>query len=246
MVVIGSARSAYNSPAAGDQSGKECSTQNFYKKNPYWLGFTLKKAELLPKLAQAMKDACANNHFGYSQYYRLNGRQAYVKYGSIKAVAVDCTVDCSSLVNLCLYSIGINLPNFNTASQPKVFRESGLFTEKKVYSEADCVLGMILVTPTQGHTVIVVECENEQTGIKIPTEKPILRNGSKGVRVKELQTVLNNSMNSGLAVDGIFGPLTEAALKNFQSTFSEKFYKIEIDGEYGPETRQAFVKFYSK
>ena len=216
MVIIGSARSAYNSPAAGDQSGRECSTQNFYKKNPYWLGFTLKQTDLLPKLAQAMKDACANNHFGYSQYYRLNGRQAYVKYGSIKAVAVDCTVDCSSLVNLCLYSIGINLPNFNTASQPKVFR------------------------------VIVVECENEQTGIKIPTEKPILRNGSKGVRVKELQTVLNNSINSGLAVDGIFGPLTEAALKNFQSTFSEKFYKIEIDGEYGPETRQAFVKFYSK
>lgn len=41
--------------------------------------------------------------------------------------------------------------------------------------------------------------------------KPILKVGSKGDSVKELQKVL------GVAVDGSFGPLTEKALKEFQS-----------------------------
>lgn len=157
--MVGSARSSYNSPKAGDQSGKEVSQQLFYKHSPYWLGFTLKDTSLLPKLAQSMVDACNNNAIGYSQPYREEGRRAYVKVGSISKMDL-CTVDCSSLVNLCLYSIGINLPNFNTASEPQVLRNSGLFTEKKVYSENDCVLGMILVTPSKGHTLIVTQSDN--------------------------------------------------------------------------------------
>lgn len=157
--IVGSARSSYNSPQAGDQSGKEVSQQSFYKHKPYWLGFLLKDKNLRPKLAQSMVDACNNNNIGYSQPYREQGRRAYVKVGSISKMGL-CTVDCSSLVNLCLYSIGINLPNFNTASEPQVLRNSGLFTEKKVYNEKDCELGMILVTPSKGHTLIVTQSDN--------------------------------------------------------------------------------------
>ena len=157
-VILGSARSTYNSPKLGDQSGKEVSTQGFYlPKEGYWLGFEPKDKNLANKLAQNMQDACDNNYFGYSQPYRLTGRQAVVRYGSIKGVKELCAVDCSSLVNLCLYCSGHNVANFNTASEPKVLRNTGLFTEKRITKESQCTTGMILCTPTKGHTMIVVK-----------------------------------------------------------------------------------------
>lgn len=156
-VVLGSARSSFNSPQMGDQSGKEVSTQAFYTPEAgYWLGFELKDSSKRLDLAQKMIDACNNNNFGYSQGYRENGMAQYNRYGSIKAVATPTAVDCSSLVRLCLYAIGIKLGNFNTASEPNVLRRSGLFIEKIVRRAEDCSTGMILVTPQKGHTMIVV------------------------------------------------------------------------------------------
>lgn len=46
---------------------------------------------------------------------------------------------------------------------------------------------------------------------------PVLRRGSKGAYVKEMQTLLNySSCGANLTVDGIFGRLSELALINFQ------------------------------
>lgn len=165
MVIFGSARSDFGSPQKGDQSGKEVSTQNFYLPScGYWLGFKAKNNLLGVKIARQMLDACGNNNIGYSQPYRLTARQAYCRYGSIKGIKELCTCDCSSLVNLCCLAAGISLPNFNTASEPQVLRSSGLFDEVKVTKPEHCTTGMILVTPTKGHTVIVV------TGLETKTE----------------------------------------------------------------------------
>lgn len=62
---------------------------------------------------------------------------------------------------------------------------------------------------------------------------PTLRRGSKGAYVKELQTLLNySSMDSiNLAVDGIFGPLTEIAVISYQ-----KLHGLKGDGIVGPLT----------
>lgn len=58
-----------------------------------------------------------------------------------------------------------------------------------------------------------------------------LKNGSKGDEVKTLQEALNKFMPYGLATDGIFGVLTEAAVKDFQ------YHKgLDIDGIVGPKT----------
>jgi N-acetylmuramoyl-L-alanine amidase len=53
----------------------------------------------------------------------------------------------------------------------------------------------------------------------------ILRKGSRGSRVRELQKVL------GLNPDGIFGPATEAAVRKFQQE-----NKLKVDGLVGPKT----------
>lgn len=64
----------------------------------------------------------------------------------------------------------------------------------------------------------------------LPTVRATLRKGSKGEAVKELQTALNKA-GASLVVDGSFGPVTEAALKAYQTA-----QNIEADGVCGPIT----------
>lgn len=61
-----------------------------------------------------------------------------------------------------------------------------------------------------------------------------LQNGSSGALVQALQSDLNYDDNAGLAVDGGFGPLTEAAVKTFQSK-----HGLSADGVVGPHTWHA-------
>lgn len=60
-----------------------------------------------------------------------------------------------------------------------------------------------------------------------------LRWGSRGSSVKELQTALN-SHGANLAVDGVFGKRTHAAVKDYQSSKG-----LQVDGVVGPKTRAA-------
>ena len=60
--------------------------------------------------------------------------------------------------------------------------------------------------------------------------RPVLRQGSRGVEVIELQRLLNNR-GERLATDGIFGPLTNAAVRRFQTA-----QRIGVDGIVGPIT----------
>jgi peptidoglycan hydrolase-like protein with peptidoglycan-binding domain len=44
----------------------------------------------------------------------------------------------------------------------------------------------------------------------------LMRVGVRGENVRQVQSCLNQVINAGLATDGIFGPLTEAAVINYQ------------------------------
>lgn len=66
---------------------------------------------------------------------------------------------------------------------------------------------------------------------------PTLRKGSRGGYVKELQTLLNYGYGAHLAVDGIFGSLTEIAVISFQ-----KMRGLHGDGIVGPKTWAALRK----
>ncbi|MEJ6542713.1 NlpC/P60 family protein [Brachybacterium paraconglomeratum] len=60
-----------------------------------------------------------------------------------------------------------------------------------------------------------------------------LRWGSRGGAVQELQSALNGN-GAGLAVDGVFGKRTHAAVKDYQSSKG-----LLVDGVVGPNTRAA-------
>lgn len=60
---------------------------------------------------------------------------------------------------------------------------------------------------------------------------PMLRNGSHGPAVMELQRKLVGVTGATIAVDGAFGPKTEQAVRNFQA-----FFKLGNDGIVGPKT----------
>jgi hypothetical protein len=64
-------------------------------------------------------------------------------------------------------------------------------------------------------------------------ERPTVRRGARGDAVRELQGILNRKVPdvAHLAVDGIFGPLTEKAVLEFQ-----RREHIGVDGIVGPIT----------
>lgn len=61
----------------------------------------------------------------------------------------------------------------------------------------------------------------------------MLRNGSRGPEVEQLQRDLGMSQ-----VDGIFGPATERAVRTFQQNSG-----IQVDGIVGPETRARIAQY---
>lgn len=76
-----------------------------------------------------------------------------------------------------------------------------------------------------------INYENVEPSKKPKLATPILRQGNKGMNVQNLQQDLNYTINAGLVEDGVFGPLTYKALRNFQSK-----NKIAVDGIYGPQS----------
>lgn len=70
-----------------------------------------------------------------------------------------------------------------------------------------------------------------------PPADPVLKAGSKGQAVKDLQSRLNALIHAGLTVDGDFGPATEGAVKLFQRDRG-----LTPDGIVGPKTKAELAK----
>ena len=73
-----------------------------------------------------------------------------------------------------------------------------------------------------------------------------VRRGSTGDAVRGVQEEfqfrnLSGDPNQGLAVDGRFGPLTEAAVRGFQQALHTDIPTVVVDGIVGPVTWQALV-----
>lgn len=164
-VIIGSARIDENGKAtggkAGDQTGKEISTQNWYKHSKGWRVFRAKDPAAAEKIAVAMQAACDNQNIGYDQNER-NDLYTASKLVGFNPAAVKSKVetDCSALVRVCCAYAGIMLPNFYTGDQPKTMLDSGKFDEltgSKYQNSSDYLKrGDVLVTKTKGHTVVVL------------------------------------------------------------------------------------------
>ena len=164
-VKIGSARIDENGKAhggkAGDQTGKEVSTQNWYKHTKGWVVLRPKSNVIADLIASDMEYACKNPNIGYDQYERNTLYNVAEKVGfNCSLVDKKCETDCSALVRVCCAYAGIRVSSFRTTNEVKILMATGYFEEltESKYTDSSNYLkrGDILVTKTQGHTVVVL------------------------------------------------------------------------------------------
>lgn len=176
-VIIGSARIDENGNAhggkAGDQTGKEVSTQAWYKHTKGWVLLRPKNSAQAEKIATCMEAACKNDNIGYDQYQRLT------LYNVAKEVGFNCAkvtekveTDCSALVRVCCAFAGITAANFRTSNEVSALMATGRFdkyTDSAYTTKSDRLKrGDILVTKTKGHTVVVLS-NGANAGQSAPT-----------------------------------------------------------------------------
>lgn len=244
-VLIGSARIDENGKAhggkAGDQTGKEVSTQNWYKHEKGWRVLRAKDAGAAAKIAAAMRAACSNSKIGYDQYQRNTLYDAAKPVGFDPAkVTKSVETDCSALVRVCCAYAGIMLGDFTTGNQASVMLASGKFEEltgSKYTAKSDYLrAGDVLVTKSKGHTVVVLT-DGPASGAHDLGSR-ILKNGMSGSDVQDLQKALIKlHYDCGPdGADGEYGPKTEDAVEQFQ-----RDHGLTADGDYGPNTHSALM-----
>lgn len=104
-----------------------------------------------------------------------------------------------------------------------------------------CVLGVsasILLAGCQQSTSkpVVSDLKLQESStvsaLRVCYKDRTIRRGSRGATVRKLQRMLNESMGTRiLAVDGIFGPKTDAFVREFQYGLN-----LKVDGIVGPQT----------
>lgn len=253
-VRVGSARidergKAYNGKA-GDQTGRELSTQRWYLHKKGWRVFRAKDRAAALRIAADMEAACGNSHIGYDQWQRntLYKVAEPLDFDCAK-VKTNCETDCSALVRVCCAYAGImGLPSdFRTGNMPANLLKTGAFVELRgaKYTEQSAYLGKgdILVTKTHGHTVVVLDDGAKYEGTVEAREyalgERLLKHGAEGADVKLLQEYLKQ-LDYDLGrwgTDGEFGDATELAVKAFQ-----RDHKLSVDGQYGPKSHAAMLE----
>lgn len=253
-VRIGSARidergKAYGGKA-GDQTGRELSTQKWYLHKKGWRVFRAKDRAAALRIAADMEAACKNSHIGYDQWQRNTLYKVAEPLGfDCGKVKTDCETDCSALVRVCCAYAGImGLPSdFRTGNMPANLMKTGAFVELRgaKYTDQSAYLGKgdILVTKTHGHTVVVLDDGAKYEGTVEAKEyalgERLLKHGAEGADVKQLQLYLIQlGYDLGRwGADGEFGDATELAVKAFQ-----RDHELGVDGQYGPKSHAAMLE----
>ncbi len=259
-VKIGSARineyGTVSGGKAGDQTGGEVATQNWYLHSKGWYVAHFSEAAVREKIAKDMEYACANNNIGYCQDHRETARETAAAYNfDLSKVGKKVEVDCSKLVQICLNYAGISAGDFTTGnfiSAVAPYVKKGVCTVYK--DDAHCkssvflVRGDILVTRTKGHIVVVLS--NGAKAISQASSTGSAPKPASGVNtiVRDGQIHANNFSNAGIDADGIRGPKTKVAgVKVLQQALNSDYRAgLEVDGIWGNKSEKALGKHYVK
>ena len=210
-LIVGSARSDENGRisggTAGDQTGKEVSTQPYYMHSKGWYVLRPKTVQLANGLASAMSDACANDNIGYDQSNRYGVIKMVKKYGNMKAIAEKTEADCSSLVRGCCIQNGFDPGDFATSGEAAKLEASGRFEKRQSVGSGTVLYdGDLLVTKTSGHTVIVVS-GNSRSATRGQGVAPIISKTAKSSAQKKsvavagtYKTTCNCNMRHGAGI----------------------------------------------
>ncbi len=199
--------------AAGDQSGKEVCTREYYSKG--WnVCIRPKSTTTAAQMVKACREGTANNFIGYDQNQRNTAHIQAKKVGyAIRNIKTKCETDCSAFMTLCAIASGVkeleytgNAPTTSTMRQ--AFSKTGKFeilTDKK-YLESDTYLkaGDILVKEGS-HTVMVLE-----DGIKAGKE-PVKKETKKNIKIPTYKVGRNYTLTTELRVRT--APSTDAVEK---------------------------------
>ena len=249
----------------GDQTVREVKLGNYYNFGQNEFLRPLDE-EIGKKIAIAAERITINDNIVYGQIDSSTSYKEFCKIkwdiNKIKDVKVKCNIDCSELA-LCavnfalgyaalpstLYTGNIRLALLDLKDK----KGKHLFSCLKNLKEKDLKVGDLPLKA--GHHIIVVigstdykykEKEEKETKkkedtkvkdiITAPKGTPLLREGSKGDRVRDLQKALNKIGNK-LVIDGVYGVKTKEAIKKLQ-----KQANISIDGIYGNNTAKELQK----
>ena len=246
----------------GDQTTKEVKIGNYYNfgQNEF---LRPKNEEIGKKIAIAAARIAINDNIGYGQIDRSTSYKEFCKINwdinRIKEIKVKCNIDCSELA-LCAVNFALGYAALPSTLYTGNIRlallalkdKNGkhLFSCLNNLKEKNLKVGDLPLKA--GHHIIVVigstdykykEKEEKETKkkedtkvkdtITAPKGTPLLREGSKGDRVRDLQKALNKIGNK-LVIDGVYGSKTKEAIKKLQ-----KQANISIDGIYGNNTAKA-------
>lgn len=226
--------------AAGDQTGKEVRTLNWYAGGWHTV-LRPKRQALANGSAVACEAACANKNIGYDQTNpdrnTLYKRAVAVNFDLAK-INTPCECDCSSLLHVCAIAGGAALEYgtnaFTTRNMVERLVASGEYealTEDK-YLTADTYLrrGDILVKT--GHTVMALEDGDAAKTVAVCL--PRLQKGSQNRSVMALQRILSTygyKLGNKNPYDGKFQTMTDTAVRQYQ-----KENGLTVDGVVGEET----------
>ena len=241
---------------AGDQTGKELCTRDWYTKGWNVLLRPLRSG-LAEKSAAAMEAACANSSIGYDQSGR-NTLYQKAKAADFRLQDIDtaCECDCSSLVHVCAIAGGANLSygsnGYTTRTMVRAFVQSGdyikltdskyLTTDKylqrgdilvKEGSHTAMVLTNGIAAPVSDIPVYVAMEDN--TTIHYSIRVPLLMKGMARDEVKTMQHLLFYR-GYDLPRTGVFDEVTALAVLQFQRDMN-----LEADAKCGAETWSALL-----
>jgi len=108
---------------------------------------------------------------------------------------------------------------------------------KKLAESASVSANAVIASvPASGTTNAGSPASGSTSNVSAST-KPVLRRGSTGTAVGELQALLNKTIGAGLVIDNQFGAKTETAVKDFQRSSAN----LSVDGVVGKNTWAALL-----
>lgn len=245
--------------AAGDQTGREVCTRNWYNK-PWIAVIRPKSSTAAEKIAKAMEAACANDNIGYDQNERTT---LYIKAKAnnwnIAGIKSKCETDCSALVAVCVNAAGISVSkDIYTGNEKSALVATGKFTAhtESKYLTTDQYLKRGDILLASGHTAIVLSNGTKAAAGNASANASTADNYKEIIRT--LQKALNSEYKAGLAVDGIPGSKTFEAtptlnkktrakkpktVKALQSLLSYYGYKCDVDGDFYTATEKMVKSF---